>query len=115
MVRIHLPPPANLARTLRQGWYGDDKPNLQQPLGAISSAFPEIAQMRDRADRNRPLCDLRPQGIAEQRATKLAIEASQAAALAAAQAAEAAAREVALKAVFYAALAKPALVKAPVA
>jgi hypothetical protein len=61
MVRIHLPPPANLARTLRQGWYGDDKPNLQQPLGAISSAFPEIAQMRDRADRNRPLCDLRPQ------------------------------------------------------
>ena len=69
--------------------------------------------MRDRADRNRPLCDLRPQGIAEQRATKLAIEASQAAALAAAQAADAAAREVALKAVFYAALAKPALVKAP--
>jgi len=36
--------------------------------------------MRDRADRNRPLCDLHPQGIAEQRATKLAIEASQAAA-----------------------------------
>lgn len=42
--------------------------------GRISSAFPEIAQMRDRADRDRPLCDLHPQGIAEQRATKLAIE-----------------------------------------
>src|SRR5580704_9171448 len=45
--RIRLPPAASLARTLRQGWYGDDKPNLQQPLGAITNAFPEIAQMRD--------------------------------------------------------------------
>jgi hypothetical protein len=35
MVRIRLPPAASLARTLRQGWYGDDKPNLQQPPGLV--------------------------------------------------------------------------------
>ena len=72
------------------------KAQLERVALARSAAeSPEVVERRKARDADGMARDAR---IAERRATKLALEAHQAAALAAAQAAEAAVREVALKA-----------------